>query len=315
MQQSGKGAGDGKAPNLSDEQADQFAASFTPAWDADEGLGDDTNGAAKAVVVEPPPGAPGTLHKQTLMGQAPPVEEVRPIVPSSEAIDAENILESNAAPLPPIVAKAAPAAAMKTQVMQGAPGPVAAQPKAQSKPPPAAAVRSAQPQPQPRRAAAAVAADPFKRPDDDDDVIPKKSSKTYLFVIAGLAIAAGVGFVVKFSMSEDPPKAATTVQAVGPAIATADIPPPPPKVEAPAAPVAAATTAAAAARTADPLPAPLAAPATPSRSTPVVEPVAHAARQPRTPAAQPAAASPPLPAAPKTQPKTANTGIVRDNPF
>ena len=58
MQQSGKGAGEGKAPVLSDEQADQFAASFTPAWDTDDGLGDDTNGTANATVVDAPAVAP-----------------------------------------------------------------------------------------------------------------------------------------------------------------------------------------------------------------------------------------------------------------
>ena len=182
MQQSGKGAGDDKAPNLSDEQADQFAASFTPAWDTDDALGDDTNGTANATIVDAPAVAPVALHKQTLMGQAPPAnapaaEEVRPIVPSSEAIDPENILESNTAPQPPIAAKpAAPAPAtqpmMKTQMMAGAPGPVAAQPKAQAKP----VARSAQAQVQPQKAAVALSADPFKRPDDDDDIVPKKAS-------------------------------------------------------------------------------------------------------------------------------------------
>jgi hypothetical protein len=338
MQQSGKGAGEGKAPVLSDEQADQFAASFTPAWDSDDGLGDDTNGTANATLVDAPAvviaaaPAPVPLHKQTLMGQAPaanaPVaavaDDVRPIIPSSEAIDPENILESNTAPQPATaatVAKAAPAPAaamMKTQAMQGAPGPVAA--KAQPKPG-AATVRNGQAQAAQPRAAAAVAlsADPFKRTDDDDDVVPKKSNKTIVFVIAGLAIAAGVGLVVKFALSDDPPKAPVTAQAVGPAVATAEIPPPPPKVEAPAAATATAAavsaTTTAAAKAPDPLPAPtaLAAPTPPARPTPA-EPAPHTA-----PAAQPrhqaAAQPPPLPAAPKTAPKPANTGIVRDNPF
>ncbi len=328
MQQSGKGAGDGKAPNLSDEQADQFAASFTPAWDTDDAPGDDTTGSANATIVDAPAVAPVALHKHTLMGQAPPanapvVAEVRPIVPSSEAIDPENILESNTAPQPPIAPKPAPAAPaptaqpmMKTQLMQGAPGPAAAQPKAHANP----VARSAQPQPQ--KAAVALSADPFKRPDDEDDVVPKKSSKTLIFVVAGLAVAAGIGLVAKFAISEDPPKQATTTQAVGPAIATAEIPPPPPKVDTPPppTPVVAAVTAV---KPPDPLPAPavLAAPAPPSppsppaRPTPVAaEPAPH--RQPRsTQAPQAAAAPPPLPAAPKTPPKATNTGIVRDNPF
>jgi hypothetical protein len=43
MQQSGKGAASGSGPNpaLSDEQAEQFASSFTPAWDSGEADGDD----------------------------------------------------------------------------------------------------------------------------------------------------------------------------------------------------------------------------------------------------------------------------------
>ena len=333
MQQSGKGPGEGKAPALSDEQADQFAASFTPAWDSDEGQGDDANAAppTTATVVDPPAVAPVALHKQTLMGQAPPAnpapQEIRPIVPSSEAIDPENILESNTAPQPPIVASsgAAVPAAMKTQMMQGAPGPVAAQAKTQPKPAAAFPVK-AQPQQQRGAAAVALSADPFKHPDDDDDVIPKKSSKTLVLVIAGLAFAAALGLFVKFATSDDPPKPATTTQAVGPAVATAEIPPPPPKVETPPAPVTPPTTAAAktAEPVAAPLPAPLPAPTTPSRSSPVVEPVPAAraapAAQPRPtrPATQPpqaAAAPPPLPAAPKTPPKTPNTGIVHDNPF
>ncbi len=325
MQQSGKGAGDGKAPNLSDEQADQFAASFTPAWDTDDGLGDDTNATTNATIVDAPAVAPVALHKQTLIGVASPayapvVDEVRPIVPSSEAIDPENILESNTAPQPAIAAKPAPAAAaahpmMKTQLMQGAPGPVASPQTAQAKP----VVRSAQPQPQ--KAAVALSADPFKRSDDEDDIVPKKSSKTLIFVVAGLAVAAGLGLVAKFAMSDDPPKPITTTQAVGPALATAEIPPPPPKVEtpppAPPTPVAAAVTAV---KPPDPLPAPpvLAAPPAapaPARPTPfAAEPAPH--RQPRTaPPPQAAAAPPPLPAAPKTPPKSTNTGIVRDNPF
>ena len=330
MQESGKGAGDGKAPNLSEEQADQFAASFTPAWDTDDALGDDTNAIASATLVDThvhahaPASAPERLPKPTLIGQAVPgnflaVDEVRPIVPSSEAIDPENILESNTAPQPATAAKPAlaPTAAaaqpmMKTQLMPGAPGPVATQPKAQAKP----VARSAQPQAQ--KAAVALSADPFKRPEDDDDIVPKKSSKTLIFVVAGLAVAAGIGLVAKFSMSEEPPKPAATTQAAGPAIATAEIPPPPPKVETPTpAPPTPIAPAVAAVKPPDPLPAPavLAAPLPPSRPTPVAaEPAPH--RQPRnTPPPQVAAAPPPLPAAPKTPPKATNTGIVRDNPF
>ena len=331
MQQSGKGAGEGNAPGLSDEQADQFASSFTPAWDTDDGLGDDTNGTANATLVDAPAAAPVPIHKQTLMGQAPPANapvtaEVRPIVPSSEAIDPENILESHTAPQPAIAAKPAAIAApvnamMTTQLMTGAPGPVPAQPTAQPKPAaqPRAAARS--PQAQPARAAAvAPAADPFKRTDDDDDIVPKKSSKTLIFVVAGLAVAAGVGLVAKLGMSDDAPKP-TTTQAVGPAIATAEIPPPPPKVEAPATPAPPPATVAAvtAVKPPDPLPAPtaLAAPTQPARVAPVVtEPAPHSAgRPPRATTPPPQAAAPPPLPPPKTPPKAPNTGIVRDNPF
>jgi hypothetical protein len=361
MQQSGKGAaasGSGPNPALSDEQAEEFASSFTPAWDTG---GDDAGPTAEA---SQPAQAKAFNAKQTLIGTAPQANapsagaaasnglEARAIAPSSEAIDPENILESNTAPQPGVVAPvaaaaapvaAAPAAAVaqmtakSTMVMQNAPAQMEAR---------HAAARAAAAAPAPSaknaRGAAGVTADPFRvaagpsasaaaqraRDDDfDDEIVPKKP-KTLLFVLAGLAIAGAVGLVVKLGTGDDSAKSTPTQQPVGPAATTAEIPPPPPKVETPP-PAATTATAAATTKTPEP-PAALAAPTTPATPTPPaaahVEAPAHAApapqpRQPRAAAAPPeprtsqAAAGPAPQPAPKTPPKGPNGGIVRDNPF
>jgi hypothetical protein len=341
---SGSGPNPAAPTALSDEQAEQFAASFTPSWDADGGEdADSSNGAANATLVDQPavgaaqaaavvqaaPATHAALSKQTLIGTAPQANAPTGN-PSSEAIDPENILSSSTAPQPPVKAAAAPAAAPTTlkgtQPLQGA-VPPQAQGKAPSRPPPA-------PAPAAKNARVAVNADPFavsagprprgaaaarQQSDDLDDFVPKKSSKTIYAVIGGLAIAAGLGLFLKFALTDDAPKPVEQ-HATGPAVTTAEIPPPPPKVDTPP-PTTAATTATAA--KADPTPPPATLPAPPTARAPE-PPVAatHAAAapqprsepRPRTPPPPHEAASP-APVTPKTAPKPANGSIVRDNPF
>ena len=346
---SGSGPNPAAPTALSDEQAEQFAASFTPSWDTDAGDGDAPNGAANATLVDAPAvgaaqatavvqgaqaappaaAAAPVLHgKQTLIGTAPQANapaaatapngahEIRAAASSAEAIDPENILDSSTAPQPPV--KAAPAVA------------TAAQAKAPSRPPPAPAPAAKNPR-------VAVNADPFavsagprargaasarQQSEDLDDFVPKKSSKTLYAVIGGLAIAAGLGLFLKFALTDDAP---TPVEqhATGPAVTTAEIPPPPPKVEAPP-PTTAATTATAAKIDPTP-PVTLPAPAVTERARAPEPPAAapHVAAappprsepRPRTPPPPPVAAAPPAPVTPKTPPKPANGSIVRDNPF
>ena len=376
MQQSSKGAsGTGPNPALSDDQADQFAASFTPAWDADDGLGDATHGTAAATAAfapdrtqimdrpelaktqemrtEPaaPPivGTPAIIYnaKSTMIGVPPPATltgrpaagspvSVPPPAPgvrapaaSAEMIDPENVLEVVAAPAAALVAHgAAPVhqnRAMSTQIMQSrpAPGVFPASPHG-------AATIGSRPANQ-RSAAAVPIVDPFRNrnPSSDElEAFPKRSNKTVLFIVAGLAVAAGLGVFLKFALGDDPPKPATAEVVTGPALTTAEIPPPPPKDD-----TAAATTAkvATAAKTAEPAPPPLATPpraaidppvaaSPPPRAAVATPPAARS--EPRPPRgatlpSPPAAAAPPPAAAaqPKSAPKASNGGIVRDNPF
>ncbi len=350
---SGSGPNPAAPTALSDEQAEQFAASFTPSWDTEGDDADSANGAANATLVDAPAvgaaqaaavvqSAPAVVHgahsapmKQTLIGTAPQANAPSGS-PSSEAIDPENILSSSTAPQPPVKAAAAPTAAPTTlkgtQPLQGA-APPQAQAKAPSRPPPG-------PAPAAKNARVAVNADPFavssgprargaaaarQQTDDLDDFVPKKSSKTIYAVIGGLAIAAGLGIFLKFALTDDAPKPVEQ-HATGPAVTTAEIPPPPPKVDTPppAAPTNAATTATAA--KADPPPAALPAPPTARAPEPPVA-ATHAAAAPPPPRSEPrprtpppppppvAAAPPPAPVTPKTAPKPANGSIVRDNPF
>ena len=151
MQQSSKGvSGTGSNPALSDDQADHFAASFTPAWDSDGGAGDTTTtGTGSTVVMAPPSGestqvmdraelqkaqdaapivgTPAIIFnpKSTMIGLPPPAMlGVRPsnapaagapppAVSSAEAIDPANVLEVVSAPAPVLAAAPAPAAAVR----------------------------------------------------------------------------------------------------------------------------------------------------------------------------------------------------------
>ena len=310
MQQSSKGvSGTGSNPALSDEQAEQFAASFTPAWDADDGLGDSTNGMpdataamgtestqvmdraelGKAQEAAAPPivGTPAIIFnaKSTMIGlplpatlaarpAAAPVSVPPPAPPVAEAIESANVLEVAPAPA------AAPVhqnQGMRTQIMQNRPAGLGAPPPA---PPRGAATIASRP-PNERTAAAVPIADPFrdKGPSSDDlDAFPRRSNKSVFFVVGGLAVAAGLGLFLKFALGDDTPKPAPAEAVTGPAVTTAEIPPPPPKDE-----TVPAASAAAAAKTAEP--APLATPP-------------HAAVEPPHVAAEPAAQPPPRAAAP-----------------
>lgn len=384
MQQSGKGAASGSGPNptLSDEQAEQFAASFTPAWDADDGSIDDSSGAASAtqnvdaahapnvppvVAAAPAVAAPApAIHPNaTLIGTAPqanapvgapapPPVIVAPVIAvapapapaaatnrgaeaasSEEAIDPDNILETDTAPARPDVRQAPPKQPAKgmhgTQLMDHAPGRDLHAAQAQARSAPAAAPRHA-PAPVARNAPrAAVTADPFSSSSSDlDEFVPKKSNKTILLAVGGLVFAASLGLFLKFALTDDTPKPPPVQQVTGPAVTTAEIPPPPP-ADTPIAPPTTATTTAAAAAAAttakvEPVaPTPLAAPATPAAPAAPVNAggAAGAARnEPKGPRTTPvlpppqAAAPPPVaPVAPKSAPKGPNGGIVRDNPF
>lgn len=319
MQQSSKGvSGTGSNPALSDEQAEQFAASFTPAWDADDGLGDSTNGMpdataamgtestqvmdraelAKAQEAAAPPivGMPAIIFnaKSTMIGvplpatlaarpAGAPVSVPPPPAPPApsvaEAIESANVLEVAPAPA------AAPVHqnhGMRTQIMQNRPAGLGAPPPA----PRGAATIASRP-PNERTAAAVPIADPFrnKGPSSDDlDAFPRRSNKGVFFVVGGLAVAAGLGLFLKFALGDDTPKPAPAEVVTGPAVTTAEIPPPPPpKDETPPAPSAAAVTAAA--NTAELAPPPLATPP-------------HAAVEPPHVAAEPASQPPPRAAAP-----------------
>lgn len=342
MQQSGKGAASGSGPNpaLSDEQADQFAASFTPTWDdADEAVGDTTDSSVTAVMdaLPPAPDAPPIIAspvifaggKQTLIGvppQANAMENVgRPALSSAEAIEPDNVIEvaQIITDPPPVLAPPPPVHVnhnARTQLMDARP---AQQPvRRPSSPPPSQIPQARSGAVSARPPARAIAADPFRAPSpsDDLDFVPKKSSKAFLFVIAGLAIVAGLGLFLKFALTDDAPKTAPAQQVSGPAVTTAEIPPPPPKVEAPPTVAAVKTAEPAQVQTTPPAPpAPLAAPVRaepPPRQT-AVAPAAlrNEPRQPRQAAPPPPQPAPVAPPAPKTPPKAPNGGIVRDNPF
>ena len=343
MQQSGKGAPE-PVGALSDEAADQFASSFTPAWDNEEASSDTAKSTAEATLVTgdvdalpPAPDAPPIIampvifagSKQTMIGVAAPAN-----APAAEDLEPENLLEivtdrpAQAAPAAPPPVQAAPPVhvnhAAHTQVMDSRPPPPQSRQAPSSNAPPSAAPRAVA-----RNAGAAVAADPFRKasPSEDLDYVPKKSSKAFIFVIAGLAVAAGLGLFLKFALTDDAPKAPPQQLVTGPAVATAEIPPPPPKVEAPPPTATTATTAAPSGGAAAPAkaePAPPPAPlAPPPRQAAVAPPPDRAAprnepRQPRQSAPPPQAAivaPPPAAAPPRTPPKPPNGSIVRDNPF
>lgn len=326
---SGSGPNPAAPTALSDEQADQFAASFTPAWDADDGPGDTANGTANATLVDAP--AIGNAQAAAVVEAAPQpaVAAAAPAFQPKQTLigtPPANGLAAAAAPAA-AVAPAPPTALKGTQIMQSSPAQIEAR-KAQSRPPPAQAPsNNARSAPNAQSARVAVSADPFaaaarssrrNQSEDIDDFVPKKSSKTLYLVVGGLVVAAGVGLFLKFGMGDNGATTAPVDHATGPAVATAEIPPPPPKVDPPP-PATAATTAAAKVDPPPPpatLPAPIARPEPPSHvaATPPARPEPRP-RTPPPPPPQAAAAAPPPPSTPKTPPKPANGSIVRDNPF
>jgi hypothetical protein len=342
MQQSPKGAASGSGPNptLTDDQADQFAASFTPAWDSEDGAGAAEAGspaeaapskdeafsktvqqispqAAAAVAAATAPAAAPVVPfnaKQTLIGAvAPPANPPPAPAPAPVAV---------AAPAPPLAGGKGATMMMGVAAVPAATPEGRWQEKPSTRPPPQA--------PAPMRAAAnaprAVSADPFRKPRVEsspglDDFVPKKSSKTALMVVAGLAIAGGLGLFLRFALSDDSPKAPSAQVATGPAATTAEIPSPPPKVESDTPPTATVAAAPPAPKP-EPLPAatslataPLRTPAPPDPPARVEQPHPRQPRAAVAPPPPPPVAAPPAAAAPKTPPKPPERGIVRDNPF
>jgi hypothetical protein len=158
-----------------------------------------------------------------------------------------------------------------------------------------------------------AAVDPFRAsPSDEVDlsVIKPKTSKAVIFggiaVILAVAAVAVVKLTGQNETASKPAEPAASLAATT-AAPTNDIPPPPPREEVTPPPAAPATTASPA-KTAEMAPkAPEPTPVThapPPRPEPRV--ASGPARQPRTPAA---------PSQPKTPPKPAGGGIVRDSPF
>ncbi|MBX3191763.1 MAG: hypothetical protein KF819_32535 [Labilithrix sp.] len=340
MQQSGKAEGSGPVPGLTDDEADEFAASFTPAWDTGEGEGEE-NAAAETAEAAPAE-SKGAAHpialasERTEPGMAiPPVSDEA--IAAAQASQAPEVAKKAmkqtmvgiappanpppAAPEPPAPAVAAKIDPGTTAIMSDAPKRPVEAPKPVSKPPPpmvaakpATPARQAAPRP-----VVAAAADPFRSAAADDDFVPKRSSKGIVFAVIGVAALGGLGLALKLALSDDPKPSTNPEHAIGPAVTTAEIPPPPPSDEVPAAQPTVAKAdppAAVTAAHAPPPSQPAVAAAPPKAEPPATRAVAAApAAQPkttRTPSAPPAALPPP---APKTPPKGPSGGIVRDNPF
>lgn len=298
MQESRKASAtaSGGSPKLTAEQADELAASFRPAWDVeDDALKSDPAGADEPTNIVAVP----TVR--------PSEASLAPLAESSrEAIASANVLEVASAPAP-AVALAPPPPARQSGFPTTAPfGP-----------------RIPTPMP------AAIATGAGLSTDELNALVPRKSSKGYLFVAIGIGIAVGLGALLKFALSDDAPAtpAALSQPASKPATPTNEIPPPPPPTEAATAkaaetnPVAAEPKAGAADNvTSKPVvaehhettPKPFERRDTMLKAA-APEPRAAAARPEPRPMPRPAPA--PAPAPPKTPPKPAGGAIVRDNPF
>jgi nicotinate-nucleotide--dimethylbenzimidazole phosphoribosyltransferase len=308
MQQSGKGAASGSDANpaLTEDKADEIAASFRPSWDVDEN--------EVATVVGPPPAdlventAPAVTASPIVMAGG--TVDVRDAEPSSEMIEPEQVLDVAPAPRP---APAPPAAGGATLPLgaavtaPAAPAP-AALPAPAAKPAPAAVPAPAAKPASTARSGnvksapvpiASPAADPFREDSSPDFVVPKKS-KGLVYVVVGLGVAAGLGLILKFTMGgDDTAKTAPApTQAAQPAPTKEEIPPPPPPKEEPA-----STTTVANAEPAKAEPA--------KAEPPPPRPVAASRPAPPPRAPKPAAPK----SEPKTAPKPASGAIVRDNPF
>ena len=226
MQQSSKGvSGTGSNPALSDEQAEQFAASFTPAWDADDGPGDSNNGMPDATAATAAIAAMGTESTQVMdraeltkaqEAAAPPIVGMPAIIFNAKStmigvpLPATLAARPAAAPVsvpPPPPAPPAPSVAEAIEsanVLEVAPAPAAApvhqnhgmrtqimqnRPAGLGAPPPAprgAATIAARP-PNERTAAAVPNADPFrnKGPSSDDLDAFPRRSNKGVFFVVG----------------------------------------------------------------------------------------------------------------------------------
>lgn len=361
MQQSGKpmtsdsvgggASGSAQSAALSDEQAEQFAADFTPAWDSggdDDGI--DERPPANPIEDTAPlagiAGAPGAFDKTTLDAVAPAA--VQALTSGDAAHDAARAAAAAPVPMTTQIMSTSPMnGANRKQTMIGtappanAPSNITAPPaivpqrrpaephQTPSRPPSGRAAAPAAHAVRASRPAPAVARDPFSRgaADETEEFVVKKSSKTIYVVLGALLVAAGVGAFIKLGMPGDDSPKTNGPASLGPAATTAEIPLPPPKADPPSTPPAPTTTVA----KADPIPpaAPLAAPpvtpmAAPAGGGGARTPAPAQPRQPRqagaaAPPPPPVAAAPALPPAtpptPKTPPKPPNGGIVRDSPF
>ncbi len=351
IEQGGNGARDsGAIPALTDEQAERYAAAFTPSWVAvDE-------------AAETRPMLEGTA---TRIGF--------PAAPAAVAAASTPVMTRIAEPAAPPAARphAVPEVGPKeTLLLPRSPaGPSQVQAQLQprsvsSRPPSASAVAETRPSQSPTRAlsarprsaaeAAEVAAELLKSrgaartsstrteplrapvaPSFADEAPTKRRSKTPFVVAGSLAVAALVGIVAKFAIGGDEVAAApaSSSSAIGrvvepgpsrdnvPSATTAeDVPPPAPTTTGAshaAEPVAPPSSARVAAPPHNAPVAPHDAPAAPRTAAapaPKVEPKPQVlAPRPRPPALP--APPPPTPTPQKTPPKPPSGGIVRDNPF
>ncbi len=312
-----RGGGNPSALDL--EQAEQFAAAFRPAWEAE---GDETSEApvfiAPVVVGDRKLAAPATMptaittqhgkkkRSQTMTGVAPPGAGA-PMPDGGPAPTPRDTQVDDLAP---------PEMLEQTEPM----------PLTRSGPTPSGKMRM--------EAARSVAQrDPFRPvftppafPVDDSRAAAGKSKKGLVFAGLGLGIAVAIGLFIKLGTSNDAlqaPTAKTGAVTAAPPKAlpspTDDIPPPPEKDDLAPAPTEKPAAAA-------PAPAPTEKPPAaaekvkPAAATAAPKPTAAAAPAPKPAAAAPTP-KPPRPAtqapatAPKSTPKAAGGGIVRDNPF
>lgn len=273
---------------ISPEDAERFAAAFRPSWELDDA-----------------PFTQGTaLAKEDLL---------------SLSADANTIVDATRPdePFGPTPSSSQPAAnpLVNTQ-------PLVAKP--QKPPPPKAA--QAVPAPTGYDGVAPLYIKPARKGGqssatstrDDLEVPIKKSNKGIIFAVIGVVVLAGVGFALKVALSGDDskPTTPTQTQTTSPTEDTSRaVPPPPPATEATAATPAPKPTAPAPATTTPPKDTATSAVAAanthftpPTPPAPSPKPVAAAPQPKPQPQPQP-------PSQPKTPPKPAGGGIVRDNPF
>lgn len=301
----GSAESSGARSQLTSEQADKLAQNFTPSWDTP----DDEVVAMRAP--EPPPRPldkePLAATNQTLIGFAPVtvppnalVQAVASIVVESPTESAPEIEPEQFAD-PPFV----PAKAKASLATPPAPGSIRG--VLEVKDPFAPSVSNRPPR---------LSNRPQKLDSSADD-LPKHSNSGVFLVIAGLAVAAGLGLFLKFALSDEPAKAPPTSQAT--ARPSMDVPPPVPVDPAvPTTKTGAATKKANEPTVESPpmgtrVETSVVAASPVSSSMPSLEPRVEAppSRTHQAPGpAVPVAKDPPKPTA-----KSASGGIVHDNPF